>query len=170
MKKIIRILMVVFALFLTGCSKKKTESTELIGLEIKYINKYYPIFGYLSPNLNEETLKKVADQVNNYATENNFNFYKMSVKFYETKEKAEKDDAFYYVDYKSKAHITEEEEKIIKEHYELYYKLSPSANSGEELDKISDKISEQMCKKYNMTRKDYDDMWDIYNFGYILED
>lgn len=69
-----------------------------------------------------------------------------------------------------KLHITPEQEEIIKEHYELYYKLSPSANSGEELDKISDEISEQMCKKYNMTRKEYDDMWDIYNFGYILED
>ena len=69
-----------------------------------------------------------------------------------------------------KLHITPEQEEIIKEHYELYYKLSPSANSGEELDKLSNEISEQMCKKYNMTRKEYDDMWDIYNFGYILED
>lgn len=177
MKKLITILFAIFAIFLASCNGKKiqqpkeTETTELIGLEIKYQNKYYPEFEYIAPKtMDEKTLQEVAKNVNAYAIENNFNFYKMSVKFYESQEKADKKEFFYQTEFTSKAHLTEDEEKIIKEHYELYHKLSPSANSGEELDKLSDEISEQMCKKYNMTRKEYDDMWDIYNFGYILED
>lgn len=177
MKKLITILFTIFVIFLTSCNEKKveqqkkTETTELIGLEIKYQNKYYPEFEYIAPKtMDEKTLQEVAKNVNAYAIENNFNFYKMSVKFYESQEKADKKDFFYQTEFKSKAHLTEDEEKIIKEHYELYYKLSPSAKNGEELDKISDEISEQMCKKYNMTRKEYDDMWNIYNFGYILGD
>ena len=91
MKKLTTILFAIFAIFLTSCNEKKieqqkeTETTELIGLGIKYQNKYYPEFEYIAPKtIDEKTLQEVAKNVNAYAIENNFNFYKMSVKFYES--------------------------------------------------------------------------------------
>ena len=177
MKKLITILFAIFAIFLASCNGKKiqqpkeTETTELIGLEIKYQNKYYPEFEYIAPKtMDEKTLQEVAKNINAYAIENNFNFYKMSVKFYESQEKADKKEFFYQAEFTSKAHLTEDEEKIIKEHYELYNALTVNAKTGTELDKTSKKVSKQLCEKYKMTEKEYEQMWDIYNFGYILED
>lgn len=176
MKKIITILFAICAIFLTSCNEKKveqpkkTETTELIGLAIKYQNKYYPEFEYIAPKtMDEKTLQEVAKNVNTYAIENNFNFYKMSVKFYDSQEKADKKEFFYQTEFTSKAHLTEDEEKIIKEHYELYNALTVNAKTGTELDETSKKVSKQLCEKYKMTEKEYEQMWDIYNFGHIVE-
>lgn len=71
MKKLTTILFAIFAIFLTSCNGKRieqpkeTETTELIGLEIKYQNKYYPEFEYIAPKtMDEKTLQEVAKNVN----------------------------------------------------------------------------------------------------------
>lgn len=68
-----------------------------------------------------------------------------------------------------KLFLTPEQEKIIKEDLALYNELSLSANSGEELEQLEYQIHQLMCDKYNLTREEYKNMWDIYNFGFILE-
>lgn len=68
-----------------------------------------------------------------------------------------------------KLYLTPEQEEIIKEDLALYNELSLSANSGEELEQLENQIHQLMCDKYNLTPKEYNNMWDIYNFGFILE-
>lgn len=68
-----------------------------------------------------------------------------------------------------KIELSSSQKEIVDYHLKVYEKLSETATSGDDLEVASQKANELTCEKFKITERELEQIFDIYNFGYILE-